>query len=109
MRADEKKPSSIAILTYDRKSNISVIAREFVKLELDMPIQPLDARTKPRRTWRPRPKVDGYVDLDWCFHGTGAMYSTRFFVTSAHEPPFEAILGNPDAKRLNIQKTLSEQ
>ena len=49
--------------------------------------------------------MDGYVDLEWCFENTKTTNKSRFFVTSAHDPPYDAVLGRPDAKRYGILKT----
>jgi hypothetical protein len=49
--------------------------------------------------------VDGYVDLEWCFENRKATNKSRFFVTSVHDPPYDAVLGRPDAERYGILKT----
>lgn len=51
--------------------------------------------------------MDGYVDLEWCFENTKTTNKSRFFVTSAQDPPYDAVLGRPDARHYGILKAKS--
>lgn len=49
------------------------------------------------------PEVDGYVDLYWCFvNNSTQAYNTRFVVTSAKDPPYDAVLGKRYAKHYGM-------
>jgi len=105
-KAEETESWRVAILTYDRKSKTNVISQELVTTVLGTPIQPFDEyTTKPKKSRRHRYDTDGYVDLEWCFENTKKTHNTRFFVTSASDPPYDAVLGRPDAEQYGILKS----
>jgi hypothetical protein len=68
-------------------------------------VQPIDEETTSRVQKNAfGEKVAGYVDLVWCpkKNGGAKMYETRFFVTSAHNPTYDAVLGRRDAERYSM-------
>jgi hypothetical protein len=101
----------VAVLSYNPKSNTNVISQELVTTVLGAPIHSIDKDTTESAHGRKHyAEMDGYVDLDWCFESNRqTLQSTRFFVTSCHNPPFDAVLGSPDAKRYGMLKTRKGQ
>jgi hypothetical protein len=97
----------VAVLSCNPKSDTNVISQGLVTTVLSVPVHPFDKETtKPAQSQKHCDEMDGYVDLDWCFESNReTMQSTRFFVTSCHNPPFDAVLGRPDAKRHGMLNT----
>lgn len=49
--------------------------------------------------------MEGYVDLDWCLeHSSRRIHTTRFFVSSIDNPPYDAVLGKNDALQYGMVK-----
>jgi hypothetical protein len=67
-------------------------------------VQPIDKETTAyvqKYTFGER--VDGYVDLVWYPRSNAdRSYTTRFYVTSTDNPPYDAVLGRIDAERYTM-------
>jgi hypothetical protein len=90
-----------AILSCDQNSNQNIVAQWVVTRVLNEHVQPIDEETAAyvqRHAFGE--EIAGYIDLVWCPKNEVAkIYKTRFFVTSAHNPPYDAVLGRRDAER----------
>lgn len=104
---DNTETWRVAILSCDPKSEANVISEQLVTQVLRTPVCPLDEKAAAALEQRGRhlDRVNGYVDLVWCFgNNTIRMQSTRFLVTSSHDPPYDAVLGRPDAEQHGLLK-----
>ncbi|KAH7081863.1 hypothetical protein BKA63DRAFT_487523 [Paraphoma chrysanthemicola] len=102
---DSRDSWRVAVLSYNWKADNNVISQELLNV-LGTPVQHFDEHTtKPKKGRKQRHDVDGYVDLEWCFEHTKTIIKSRFYVTSVHDPPYDAVLGGADAKRIGKIKT----
>jgi hypothetical protein len=105
--ADFTDPWRAAVLSYNRKAEDNVISQELTNV-LGTPIQPFDKHTtKPKKSRKQGHDVNGYVDLEWCLINQKGTNKSRFFVISAHDSPYDAVLGKPDAKRYGMLQSRS--
>lgn len=75
---------------------MNLISPRFVVEVLGMDVRPIDAQYASSADMFDGEKVSirGYVDLVWRLHHTTAIFATQFSVTTADDPPFDAMLGH---------------
>ncbi|KAH3942720.1 hypothetical protein HBH98_183890 [Parastagonospora nodorum] len=116
--SEDTETSRAAILSYDPVSNTNIISYHLATKILDEPIHALDGSLpytddSLKNHVRMRihgEEIGGYVDLDWCFEETSKRWHTsRFFVTSTHDPPYDAVLGRRDAEHCGMIQSRSRR
>ncbi|KAH7118968.1 hypothetical protein B0J11DRAFT_509064 [Dendryphion nanum] len=91
-----------AKLSPDSKSEVSYISQKLVKDKLKMQIQPLEKETGQ---WIASENFGrGYVDLQWTLdHSPKQTHGpTRFIVSKAVDPPYDAVLGQSDIEKFPL-------
>jgi hypothetical protein len=103
---DGAPTSRVAILARDKLSDDNYISRPLVTKVFHKDIQPFEKEATMRiRTQLQSEEVEGYVDLDWCLeHDREKWQTTRFFVTTTCNPPYDAVLGKMDAGQYGLAR-----
>lgn len=87
----------VSKLSFDASENADLVSQRLVTQILALNIHPFDKETSfglPISTYNgQRIETEGYVDLVWCLQNTRQIHNTRFLVTKAFDPPFDAVLG----------------
>ncbi|KAH3917013.1 hypothetical protein HBH56_051110 [Parastagonospora nodorum] len=109
--SEDTETSRVAILSYDPTSNTNIISYHLATKILEEPIHTLDnSSTNHVRTKIHGEEIGGYVDLDWCFEETSKRWHTsRFFVTTTYDPPYDAVLGRRDAEDYGMLRSRSRR
>ncbi|KAH3964153.1 hypothetical protein HBI56_168050 [Parastagonospora nodorum] len=102
--SEDTETSRAAILSYNPASNTNIISYHLATKILDEPIHTLDDSSTDHVRMRIRgEEIGGYVDLDWCFEDKSKRWHTsRFFVTTTYDPPYDAVLGQRDAEHYGM-------
>ena len=91
------------MLTCDPKLDTNIISRSLVTNLLGAHIHPLDKETLHGTEQLNAQKVDGYVELCWCFEkNSKRLHNTRFIVTSSENASYDAVLGRKDAEHYGM-------
>lgn len=101
--------SRLAVLSFDEDCDTNRISPRLLKDELEIPIEPMDREDDQNTKEAKVSKADfqGHVDIKWAFSGDQSpdtIYSTRFLVTAAPEPTFDAILGRKTMMQYGFAK-----
>lgn len=94
------------MLSCDPKSDTNIISRSLVTNLLGAHIHPLDKETLHGTEQLNAQKVDGYVELCWCFEkNSKRLHNTRFIVTSSENTSYDAVLGRDDAEHYGMLRS----
>ncbi|KAF2638241.1 hypothetical protein P280DRAFT_431405 [Massarina eburnea CBS 473.64] len=91
---DNTETWSAAILSSNPKTRQNVVSQRLVTEVLGQPFHTLD---KEGETNYEQDGI-GYVDLVWCRGNGRNINTTRFFVSSIYDPPYDLVLGKSDAQ-----------
>lgn len=101
---DNEKTWRVAMLSCNPNSDINMISPKLVANTLGVSLQPPDKQdTSYGHGRKGAEEVEGFVDLTWRFEMRSVTpYKMRFFVTSNDDPPYDAVLGEKDAKHVGM-------
>jgi len=93
----------IARLSFDFDTDVNLISPRLVTEVLGLVITPLEHKDEYGKGQNKR--FQGYVDLTWCFYTSRKICGPmRWMVTTAYDPPFDAVLGRKDYKKAGITR-----
>jgi hypothetical protein len=93
--ADNSDSWRTGILSFRKTSKVNLASKAFVTTTLNKPIYRVDEAT---RLATGNKDVEGYTDLIW--YMDDHTYTTRFFVTSEYNPPYDVVLGKQGMEQL---------
>jgi len=92
-----RKPiTKIAKLSHDSNAEVNWISQKLLEEKIKMPVDPIHSKEERQVAGRVHGiemKAEGTVRLKWCYHTRRTPHETVFTITSAYDPPFDAVLG----------------
>jgi hypothetical protein len=95
-----------AVLSRDPSIDYNIISFDLVTQVLQVIVHSINEKMEPcAPAYYRGERIEGYVDLTWCFaNNNKRIQTTRFWVTSTKSPCYDVILGREDAEQCGLTR-----